>query len=418
LNDPITMRQTPERIAYAGYAILAVALILRLATVHFSPVSYRLYSDMGHYSNIADELLAGIWRPMHFFQPIGFPYIEYAFKRVFKDWAQAFGVYQSFITAASLWFMWKAAEMSFGRGVGLVALAVGSVHVQWLAFNLFAMSENTFAFLLSLLLWVSLRVVDRESSAWSALWGLVFIGAFWVKGTHLFVAPLFVLGILVWKRWSWPALTKIAVPISAVVLAGLLLHGLLAHRTIGNFQLSASAGGLNLVEGKCPAKINVDSTGHGVYSPLYTQLRMTDGKVWDRPFTDSSYFMREGLRCIEADPLVLVQSLENIPFLFIGNFAWPSNVLSVNHYVRLYELFFAMFLVTGLMVWLRSCWPVHRSAASELLVWAMPIVGLFICVYIFKSEIRFRVPFDVYFIPVAVQGWKVILAMNRLPSVV
>ena len=118
---------------------------------------------MGNYSNIAEDLLTGTWLPTHFFQPIGFPFVVAFFKLAFRNWTQALAVYQSIIGAASLWFMWKAAEKSFGPRVGFAALVVGTFHVQWLGFNLFAISENTFAFLLSLLLWVSLKVVERPS---------------------------------------------------------------------------------------------------------------------------------------------------------------------------------------------------------------------------------------------------------------
>lgn len=124
---------------------------------------------------------------------------------------------------------------------------------------------------------------------------------------------------------------------------------------------------------------------------------------------------REGFRCIQNDPLVLVQSLEHIPLLFIGNFTWPATTLSVAPFIRAYELFFSIFLLTGLLVWLRSCWPVRAAEYEQLLIWLTPILALFVCVYVFKSEIRFRVPFDVYFIPVAVQGWRIIL-LNRGPG--
>jgi hypothetical protein len=310
--------------------------------------------------------------------------------------------------------MWDAATKSFGPRVGLLALVIGALHVQWLAFNLFAMSENTFTFLLSVLLWVSVKAVRRESYVWSVLWGLVFSAALWIRSLHVFLVPLFILGILAWKRPVLPAIRRFVVPISVTVAAGLLLHGALAYQTIGLFQMTASAGGQNFVEGKCPAKNNVDSAGQRWGGPLYAQLGMFESKQWDRPFIDSAYFMREGLRCIQNDPFVLIQSLENIPFLFIGNFSWPATQLRVAPFIRLYELFFSMFLVTGFLVWLRSCWPL-RAAYEHILIWLVPMLALFLCVYVFKSEIRFRVPFDVYFIPVAVQGWRIIL-LNRGPG--
>jgi hypothetical protein len=203
----------------------------------------------------------------------------------------------------------------------------------------------------------------------------------------------------------------VAVPLSTVVAVGLVLHGMLTYRTIGTFQMSASAGGLNFVEGKCPIKWNTDVDGSSWFSPLYAQLGYRERKTWDRPFTDSSFFVREGLRCIQDDPFVLVQSLENIPFLFVGNVLWPA---TNNSYVRLHGIFWGCFLIAGLVVWCRSCWPLRADGWPEVLTWAVPILALFLCVYVFKSEIRFRVPFDVFFIPVALKGWASILNLARM----
>jgi len=395
-----------------GYVVLAAALIFRLVSVHFYPLSWRIFSDMGNYVNIANDLREGVWKPTHFFQPIGFSYIVYLFLLTFDDWTRALGIYQSIIGTASLWLMWKAAEHSFGQRVGVISLLVGAVHAPLLGLNLYALSETTFTFLLSLLLWMSVKVLERDSYGWSALWGLTFFAAFVIKGTHIFMAPLFLLGVLVWKRWSWQAISRVAVPVSAVVAMGLLLHGVLTYKTIGTFQLSASAGGLNLVEGKCPLKENVDSEGATWFSPVYVQLGYTGTMVWERPFTDSGYFMREGLRCIKDDPLVLVQSLENVPLLFVGNVLWPVGTTSAGPYFRLHGILWGCFVIVGLVVWCRSYWPWRPDDWPVVLTWAVPILALFLCVYVFKSEIRFRVPFDVFFIPVALKGWASILNLS------
>ena len=151
-----------------GYAILAAALAIRLVSVYAYPLSERVFSDMRNYANIADDIREGVWKPKHFFQPIGFSYIVYLFRSTFTDWTQALGVYQSIIATASLWFVWKSAEWAFGHLVGLASLLVGAVHVPWIALNLFPLSETTFTFLLSVLLWVTLKVLERQSYAWSA----------------------------------------------------------------------------------------------------------------------------------------------------------------------------------------------------------------------------------------------------------
>jgi hypothetical protein len=203
-----------------------------------------------------------------------------------------------------------------------------------------------------------------------------------------------------------------AVPVSVVVGTGLLLHGAFTYRAIGEFEMISSEGGLNFVEGKCPSKRNFDSTGAAWYSPLYGQLGITAAKQWDRPFTDSAYFMNEGLKCIRRNPVVLVTSLEGIPFLFVGNFLWPASQFTTAPLTRLYDQVLGLWLAIGLAIGYRSLWPLTVRTYPVFIAWALPMLGLFLCVYVFKSEIRFRVPFDVWLIPVAASGWALLVSRN------
>ena len=386
-------------------ALLFLALALRVAAIAISPIGNSLYSDMGNYRLIADNILEGVWQPAHFMQAIGFSLLLAFFKRVFTDWTSALAVYHVLLSTATVWVVWKCATRAFGPKVGVLSLFLAAIHVPWLVMTALALSETTFTLLMAILLWASLELTERPSLRWSVIWGLVFIAGFWLKGTHVFLGPMFLLGVLAWRHWSRDAIATIALPVSAVVAAGLILHGVLTYRTIGTFRLSPAGGGLNLVEGKCPSKRNIDSTGAGWYSPIYGQLGINSSKLWDRPFTDSGYFMQEGLKCIGRDPFVLVQSFEGIPFLFVGNYLWPVNRTSVGPQARLYELVTGPFLMAGVALWLLARWPWKRERWGELIVWALPLAALCLCVYVFKSEIRFRVPFDVWFIPMAFDGW-------------
>ena len=385
--------------------LLFLAFAVRVAAIAAHPISSSMYSDMDNYRQIADSVLAGEWKQSHFLPAIGFALILAVFKRLFTNWADALAVYHVILSTATVWLVWKCATRAFGEKVGILSLLVAAIHVPWIVLSTVALSETTFTFLMAALVWASLETVERPTLRWSALWGLIFVVAFWVKGTHAFLGPMFLLGVLAWRRWSRDAIATIALPVSLVVGAGLIAHGTLSYDTTGTFRISAAAGGLNFVEGKCPSKRNYDSTGFTWLSPVYAQLGMTSSKIWDRPFTDSSYFMKEGLKCIGRDPLVLVQSFEGIPFLFVGNFLWPSTHFNSAGWIRLYELFSGPFLMGGVALWLLARWPWRRERWPELIVWAVPFAALCLCVYIFKSEIRFRVPFDVWLIPMAVAGW-------------
>jgi hypothetical protein len=385
--------------------LLFLALVLRMLAVVISPIGQTLYSDMGNYRNIADNILEGVWKPAHFMQAVGFSLIVAAFKRLFTNWTGALAVYHVVLAAATPWLVWKCATRAFGSKVGVLSLAVAAIHIPWIVFTAVALSETSFTLLMAALVWASLEVVERPTVRWSIIWGLLFIGGFWLKGTHVFFGPMFLLAVLIRDHWSSATFAKVVLPISVVVGTGLLVHGVLTYRTIGTFRLTPAAGGLNFVEGKCPSKRNIDSTGAGWYSPIYSQLGITSSKLWDRPFTDSGYFMKEGLKCIERDPFVLVQSVEGIAFLFVGNYLWPATHSSAAAQIRLYELFSGPFLMGGVALWLLARWPWRRERWPELIVWALPFAALCLCVYVFKSEIRFRVPFDVWLIPMAVDGW-------------
>ena len=386
-------------------ALLFVAFALRLAAVEINPPGSTLYSDMANYSGIANDVLAGVWKASHFLPAIGFSLIVALFKRLFTNWGAALAVYHVLLSTATVWLVWKCATRAFGQTVGILSMALAAVHAPWIVFAAVALSETTFTFLLAVLLWASLEIADRPTVRWSAIWGLAFVVGFWMKGTHAFLGPMFLLGVLAWHRWSREALITVAVPISLVVGAGLAAHGVLSFETTGTFRLSAAAGGLNFVEGKCPSKRNYDSTGSTWLSPVYSQLDMTAAKMWDRPFTDSGYFMKEGLKCIGRDPFVLVQSLEKHPVPVRRQLPLAGHALLGGRAGRLYELITGPFLMAGVALWLIARWPWRREQWGELIVWALPLAALCLCVYVFKSEIRFRVPFDVWFIPMAFGGW-------------
>jgi len=51
----------------------------------------------------------------------------------------------------------------------------------------------------------------------------------------------------------------------------------------------------------------------------------------------------------------------------------------------------------------------RKGTLEEFIVWVIPMMAIFLCVYIFKSEIRYRVPYDIWFIPAATYGWLLLL---------
>ena len=387
---------------HIAWALILLGFIIRLAHVQFfHPIHLSLYSDMGNYVSVADMILKNDWRVTHFFQPIGFPYLLTILKTYTTNWTAMLGWIHILTSTLSLYCIWKLTKEMLSEKMSLVVLGISAIHLPWIIFTGFALTENLFIFFLSALAWMSPKLWREEKLRYAGFWALLFLMAFLMKGTHIFLAPLVVITLL-FNR-SRTASSK-AVIITFIIALGLLGHGLLTQSKIGRFQMSASAGGLNFVEGKCPIKNNADSAGYSWFSPLYFQLGLNQKKHWDHPFTDSKYFMQEGFKCIKNNPLVLIQSLEGIPFLFTGNTLWPANQLKLAPLLRFYELFFAIFCFVGLIVYARFFMKTKKNN-QDFFVWVLPVLSLFVCVYIFKSEIRFRIPFDLWIIPVAVKGW-------------
>ena len=384
--------------------LIVLAFLLRLVYVlNVKPLQNEVWSDMAGYVNIANNILAGRWEPFSFFQSIGYPMLIAGLKSVMNNWGLTLSLLQALFSTFSVWIMYRLATWSFGEKIGLWALAIGALHFPWIGFTGYAMPELSFAFFIMLTSFFSYKIVTSDEKApWFAIgWGLSFTIALWLKGTHVFWGPIFLLGLLFYKKKK--AILP-AIIISCIVGSGILLHGVLTYKTIGKFQLSASAGGLNFVEGKCPTKDNKDSVGYSWQSPLYYQLRMDNSKKWDRPFTDSSYYMEEGLKCIVNDPFTLIQSLESIPLLFYGNTVWPFNQKPQFEKIRLLELLYVIFFVVGIAMYIRHL-ILDGVTMVEVMVWILPVLSLFLCVYIFKSEVRFRIPFDGLIIPLALRGW-------------
>lgn len=392
-------------------AVFALALSLRLYQLLWGvPLTHVVWSDMQGYVQIAEMVRNGVWQVNHFFQSIGFPMLIKIVRDAFEEWGFALSLIQCVASMFTLFFMWKATEESFGFKAGLITLIIGAIHWPWILLTTYALPETLFACLLSICAWMSVRVFKSERCSWTyaLVWGLSFTAALWLKGTHAFWGPMFLVGVLWIKR------VKGLVPVVALgipVAVGIILHGVFTYQKIGKVQLSASASGINFIEGKCPSKKNRDNAGYGWHSPLYYQLGINDEKQWDMPFTESSYYWGAGFDCIKSDPFALIQAFEGITYLFYGNTTWPINQIQSKHKLRLYELYFSLFLVVGMVVFFLDLG--RNFSLERFVVWTTPVLAIFLCVYVFKSEMRFRIPFDVWFIPLSVVGWTSLLKRPR-----
>lgn len=390
------------------YFVLFLSFIIRAAySVYIHPPSSFIVSDMNIYFQASTMIKNGIWNDNHFFQPVGFPLILFMLRSFFSNWSLALSLAQALASTLTLFFIWKTVKEIWGEKMAFYSLMVGMLHIPWILFTGISLPETFYTFTLSILLYTGFKIVRNENTFFSSItWSAFFIIGFWMKGLHVFLLPIFLFAL--WIKDKEKYLLKAIIPIIIVFILGISAHGFLTFKTIGKFQLSATAGGLNFLEGKCPSKRNSDNH-MTFFSPLYYHLRMDTYKKWNHPFSDSKFFMQEGLKCIYQNPSVLIQSFESIPFLFINNPIWPLDSHKYSQLIRLYEQIFVMLILPGLFIFMVAF--AKKFSFEELCVFCLPILSVFIAVYIFKSETRYRLPFDVFIIPVAIRGIE-LLAMK------
>ena len=390
--------------------LLSIGAIIRAIFIFFkNPPADYIFSDMKMYHDRAEKILNGIWEPTTFFQPIGWTLIE-AFS--FINFSQPY-LFLSFLnliaSSLTMFFIWQASKNLLSERVSLVVLAISAFHFPFIYFSGFLLSECLFTFLISVFIWQVSRYDMPWNSKNSILLAVTFFLAFLLKGNFIFY-PVILLLLLIWQN-GLQAVKKLSIFfISFLIL--LSAHGLLTLSTIGKFQMSASNGGLNLVEGKCPYKYNVDPTGQWWQSPLFSMGGDEEKKHWPEPFTNSLYFTKQGLHCITENPTVLLESFRYIPNLFINNEMWPSLSSSSNPNFKItsknYNLFFGFVMWPAILLSFFHLWSSRREKIFYSFV--LPAISIFITVWVFKSEIRFRIPFDVVFIPLSVIGWDKLIS--------
>lgn len=401
-----------KKTLYTPAVLLFLTFVTRLYyAIAVHPPESFIHSDIEIYGRISEAIMRGEWSVSHFFQPVGFPVVLAGLKKlVTYRWGFWLAVLQSLAGTLTVYFSARAAREFWGRGAMMATLVFGCIHVPWVVYTGYAMPETFYTFFLSILLLASVKIVRSEKKTIAAIiWGVGFMFAFWLKGQHAFLLPLFLAGLwLLDRRKNFVPITII----SFIVVLGMGAHYAWSLNKTGVGKFSAAAGGLNFVEGKCPSKKNTDpETNITWWSPLYHSLHMTEQKKWDRPFSDSTYYMKEGVKCIMKNPWVMIQSLESVPYLFFGNTLWPVHWRPHGQKVRLYEVLFVFFAVPGLLFYF--LFMARQQRLQELVVWGLPVLSLFICVYVFKSEIRYRIPFDGFIIPMALRGHALVLNAIR-----
>jgi hypothetical protein len=394
-------------------ALVALAGWVRYHYVfEWHPPEAFAFSDMGLYVERARDILAGGTDPEQAFQPIGYPLLLALSLRLGRDLALVdwTHVVAGWLTVV---LVWRASARWLRGWSHLAVLAIAALHFPFIALSGFFMAETVFTLQLALLVYCLSRFPFPWKPTHALVLGAVYMSGLWFKGNNTFFGPLAIVWIAAWifaRRRSrfvstWvPLARRVVVPIACFVAGAALVvasHAAYTRVHFGAAQISAPTSSLNFVEGKCPWKVNVDSRGRRWHSPLFIQLGENDEKRWPRPFTDTGYFWHQGLECVRRDPAVVATSLRYVYYLFFDNQLWPVNATTYGSLSRWYGMAFAGLLFPSLLL---GAILVARRPRSRLALVGMMTVSIALCSWVFKSEMRYRVPFDVVFIPLAVMG--------------
>lgn len=381
-------RHLSERLFVVTFLILAFLFRFWLVFIE-SPPQFGLFSDMGAYFSRSEEILKGQFQLDQLFQPIGFT-LWSLWLRKLGDF-ELFNWSQVFFSWGTVVFIYLMVRERFGSLAGAISVVISATYVPLAGFATFHMAENAYAFFISLLLWLILKTLKNQRLSGYFMIGLLMAIAFYFKGNHAFFIPIFALWLLYQDRQHFQkGFRKVAVMGLGCALV-VAPHILWTWEHYGKPQLGPTAGALNFVEGKCPSKDNEDSTGARWMSPMFGFTNERIYKKWDRPFTDQGYFWKAGFNCVKEDPLVLISSLRYIYYLAFGNPLWPHISTNVQDLYYPWEnLFYYGILpltLLGLLV-------LRKDEEAFTQTSALLIMSLFLTVWFFKSENRFRVPFD------------------------
>jgi 4-amino-4-deoxy-L-arabinose transferase-like glycosyltransferase len=396
---------------YLPVLLLLLNLVLTIWIVFFlHPMETAIFSDMKEYVVRADQISDGLYDLNHFFQPIGYSLWIMLWRYLDAGGWELLKLTHVLLVVLSVYLGWQTARMLLPGKWDLAVLLLLGTNIQWIQLAAYTLSETLFTFFLTALLWGSVRWASYGLMRDAVLVGFLFGLGFFVKGSAVFFPPLLLLWSVICVRHRQQPLRPVIIQL--LVMGGCALMIALAHGTYsqlkyGQFKLGADAGGLNFVEGKCPAKHNFDNTGYSWLSPLHYYLGETEEKHWDVPFSDQAYYWQQGWECVKQDPYVLVTSVRYIYYLFAGNPLWPYAEQG-----KYYELWFKVVImplfIIGLIV---GC----RHWNQPIMMPALLLLSLILVAWIFKSELRFRVPFDAAIMIYAALGARTVwLGLSRM----
>ena len=422
------MRAVVAHPAVGVLLIYFVAIALRVQyTLDYHPPAAFVNSDMDLYVGLARRLLdpngpLGPWDVTH---PLGFPAFLAVLLSVGGSLAHA-GYAQMVVSCLVPGAVGLLGAAAFGRRTGFLALICASVYFPFIEYGALFLSEIHFTLWLALAFAGFFAAIGARrrlvSLALAAGGGLALSVAIAMKNVGLLAALAFFamegVALLLrrpvdaapaptptWRARLRPWLLRGAlVAIGAAPLMGVMTK-VCTRANEGNFCFAGNKPAADFLLGHYGRIERIDwgpDRGHGFWfgSPG-SVLRHYDERAkvaW--PITDNAANAAEAWRWIAAHPVdAVVLSLDHVYDTFFGSAMWPSFGHPSWRMAHLFQYVFVLFLFVPTLF---ACARIARAGArafltSRVALILSPVVALSITVAIATGEVRYRVPFDSFF---------------------
>jgi hypothetical protein len=405
---------TIVQISSVGVLFLTAIALRYVFIFRLNPPSEYVFSDMAGFVNRAQHILDRRFLLDDTLFPPG-QHLLIAASGLLFDGHDTLVLWTHLIAGVlTCYFVWKGAEIYLGKRASLIALVACTFHFPFIALGGYYLAETVFTALLALLFFLTARASFPWTARRAVCIGIVAaLGLIW-KGNNVFFLPLLALWSAGWCLREDAGMIRKARLCWCFLLLGftLVIGGqfLYFYRLYGVALPIAAGGAYNFALDKCPGSRIIGKGGRSYQSPRTYYTGEGGIQAYDRYFHEESYFWKVGLKCVAKRPWVLLTSFKNIYYLFYGNQLWPVNNSPFGQLSWFYQLGFALLIFPGLAM---SSLLIARSPFSPTAVPFLLCVSICASSWFFPGEMRFRIPFDVVFIPMGIMGWKAALAVLR-----
>ena len=411
--------------------VYAAGVALRvLYTLSIQRPDSLIYSDMGIYVGLARRMVAGIplIRP-DVTHPLGYASLLAFLIGSSRSLALAINV-QLVVSCLVPLTVGLLGAAAYGRRTGYLAVVFASLYFPFIEYGALFLSEVHFIFWMALTFasWFAARRARRRAVALglTAVGGLCLSVATALKSVALPAAFMYFVvegvALVVGRPTDGPRVSWLArlAPLKPWLLRGALvavaaapLLGVLARvctrANDGQFCVTGNKMGADFLMGHYGRIADIEwvTEGHDQFrfgSPG-ALLRHYDAHARVMfSITDNKANTAEAWRWIGKHPgEAIVLSLDHIYDTFFGSSMWPSFNSGMWPFANLSEYIFIVLLFVPTVL---ACAGIvkrgWRAALTSRTALALaPVLALTITVAIATGEVRYRIPFDVFFIVVA-----------------